>query len=146
MAPTINASTGNGVTVEVTAEPLKITVGGTVGLIADISAHAGAGGKYDVEWDVVGPVQLSREDTRITVLGTTTVTGDQIELIEGVPQQLRATLDTSPLAVGSWRVGIRLTLADDEAHIGSAVGSPPVFTDESDPIDVLPRPFAAGDD
>ena len=50
--------TGNGVNVNVTAEPLKITVGGTVGLIADILARPAhdPSGTYDVEWYVVGPV------------------------------------------------------------------------------------------
>jgi hypothetical protein len=94
----------------------------------------------------VGPVPVSRQDTRISLLGTTTVTGNQV-VLTGEGSQLRAALDTDPLTVGSWRVGIRLTLVaaagDDVIELD---GSVDVYGGESDPIEVLARTFATGDD
>ena len=48
------------------------------------------------------------------------------------------------LTVGSWRVGVRLTRLEtggDDVERNEAF-----YQDESDPIEVTPRPFAAGDD
>jgi hypothetical protein len=143
------SNSGNGVSV--TAQPSRITVGGTILLIADPPS---VDGTFDVEWFVVGPVQLSRHDTRISLLGTTTVTGKRI-VLDGGDRQIRATLDTSLLTVGSWRARIRLkevvedgdtSEVSEESSTASAAGTPRVYEGESDPIDVLPRPFAAGDD
>jgi hypothetical protein len=147
MSITVDGSAG-GTNVNITAQPSRITVGGTVLLIADPPPVAGT---FGVEWYVVGPVQLARHDTRISQLGTTTVTGNQV-VLDGSDGQIRATLDTSPLTVGSWRVGIRLTEVfgseldedlDEEAVSGAG---PRLLEGESAPIDLLPRPFAAGDD
>ena len=65
--------------------------------------------------------------------------------------RILATLDTSPLAAGSWRVAIRLTrVSTDEAGDSDAERDDHddgnVYEGESPPIEVTPRPFAAGDD
>jgi hypothetical protein len=123
--------------VAVTAQPERITSGGIVLLIAD---QPPAGGRFTVTWRLQGPTQLSENDTTIALLGTTTVTGDQIDLQEGEGRQIRAVLDTSRLSVGSWRAGITLT------PVTEGEGRTTEFTGWSDPIEVLARPFAAGDD
>jgi hypothetical protein len=154
----------------ITAEPDRITVGGTVLLIADPPTIPERG-IFDVEWSVVGPVRVSRHDTPITLLGTTTVTGNRVEL-PGHPEpppRLRATLDTSPLAVGVWRVGIRLTRVepddetgevdddvnevfydanevDENAHETREATGEVYRSDTPVCIEVLARPFAAGDE
>jgi hypothetical protein len=135
MSIKVNGSHGD--TVNVTAEPGRITVGGTVQLVADPPMVTGV---FSVEWFVVGPVQLSRRDTQISQLGTTTVTGSDVELHEGKPR-IRATLDTSPLTVGSWSAGIRMTEVSDDTSTETRS-----YEGESSPIEVLARPFAAGDD
>jgi hypothetical protein len=145
---TVNAATG-GANVTVQAEPERITVGGIVQLIADPTPVSGT---FDVEWYVVGPYMVSMHDVPISLLGTTTVTGNRVELSND--NRVRATLDTSALTVGSWRVGIRLTRvghseefdeADMDAEQAQSFG-PDLLHGESDSIEVLQRPFAAGDD
>src|ERR1700754_4128913 len=134
MEPTfVNAVTG-GAHVIVKAEPDRITVGGIVQLLA----YPPESGTFDVEWYVVGPYMVSTHNAPISLLGTTTVTGNPVELSDGAP--VRATLDTSSLTVGSWRVGIRLTRVDDdydfedvEAAEQAAQVPPPVLSGESDP-------------
>ena len=136
-------NSSHGTNVIVTAQPSTITVGGTVQLIAEPPET----GTFDAEWEVVGPVQLSRSDTLISQLGTTTIDGGRIEVTDE-ELLIRATLDTSPLNVGSWRVRIRLIeVVDDSVEGVSHTGedTPSVFEGESEPIDVLPRPFADGD-
>jgi hypothetical protein len=138
--------------VTITAQPDRITAGGIVLLTAELQPGEG---RYGVEWIVQGPVPLSAGDTRIALLGATTVTGQQVTLENG-SQIIRATLDTSPLAVGSWRVGVRLTPVDqDDEEAGETSGGtgPDVLESRrepiegvSEPIEVTPRPFAAGDD
>jgi hypothetical protein len=138
--------------VTITAQPDRITAGGIVLLTAELGPGEGT---YEVKWVVEGPAQLSVDDTRIALLGATTVTGQQVTLGNG-SQIVRATLDTSPLAVGSWRVRVRLTAVDqgDEENGESNGGTDPdvleggreSFEGVSEPIQVSPRPFAAGDD
>jgi hypothetical protein len=129
--------------VTVTAQPARITAGGIVLLTAELRPGEGT---YAVEWMVVGPAPLSADDTRIALLGATTVTGPEVTLENG-SQTIRATLDTSPLAVGSWRVHVRLTEVDEDEGDGDGDGDGrESFEGVSDPIEVIPRPFAAGDD
>jgi hypothetical protein len=134
----------------VTAQPERITVGGIVLLTAKPPPDEGL---FTVSWSVEGPVRLSEHDTRIALLGATTVTGGKVTLRQG-ENQLRATLDTSPLTVGSWRVGIRLTRMvpdgeDSGEHSSDAESrklsgdGPGEYTGVSDPFEVTPRPFAA---
>jgi hypothetical protein len=129
-----------------TAQPDRITAGGIVLLVATLPLGTGT---YRVVWTVSGPVRLTAKDTRIALLGATSVTDDKVTLDPDRSLQLRATLDTTPLAVGSWRVSIRLTPVydDDDADTdaGGARGDDDIFGD-SGPIDVLARPFASGDD
>jgi hypothetical protein len=129
-----------------TAQPDRITAGGIVLLVATLPLGTGT---YRVVWTVSGPVRLTAKDTRIALLGATSVTDDKVTLDPDRSLQLRATLDTTPLAVGSWRVSIRLTPVydDDDADTDAAGarGDDDIFGD-SGPIDVLARPFASGDD
>jgi hypothetical protein len=129
-----------------TAHPDRITVGGIVLLTATIPQGEGT---YAVEWTVTGPVHLSQQDTRITLLGATTVTGDTVNLSSVGSTPIRATVDTSPLAVGPWQVRIRLTKVEEEPQVAGgtqiAGGLPASMTATAD-IEVTPKPFAAGDD
>jgi hypothetical protein len=165
--------------VDVRAYPDRITAGGIVLLTArppDVT------GTFRIRWSVEGPVRLSERDIQIALLGTTTVAGGEVELDDGVVVRgdrdrgdrdrgdrrrgggdredtdlIRATLDTTPLAVGSWRVRVRLlpvdraaaadtdaadTDTDDDTRSGGRGGPEGV----SDPIVVMPRPFSSGDD
>src|SRR6478672_1545156 len=139
MDPTFVSAATGGAHVTVQAEPERITIGGIVQLIADPDAPVT--GMFDVEWHVVGPYLVSTDDVPISLLGTTTVAGNRVLL--GENSRVRATLDTSALSVGSWRVGIRLTrvgegdeFEDTEASDRAAQFPPNVFSGESDPIEV----------
>jgi hypothetical protein len=130
----------------VEAQPERIAAGGIVLLTAETQAQ----GMFTVEWTVRGPAPLSAQDTRIALLGATTVTAGVLTLGAG-GNRILATLDTSPLAAGSWRVAIRLTrVFTDEAGDSDAERDDHddgnVYEGESPPIEVTPRPFAAGDD
>jgi hypothetical protein len=122
---------------DVTAHPQRITAGGIVLLVA----RPPEAGTYDAEWTVEGPVRLSQPDTRVALLGATTVTGRRVTLT--ADDEIRATLDTSPLTVGAWTVRVRLTKveAEDDSQTGRMIG----YEGRSDPIDVVARPFSAGD-
>lgn len=124
------------------ARPSRVSAGGIVLLTANIAAA----GRYKVDWIVQGPVQLTKHDTRIALLGATTVTGDEVEVQDGDdPKELIATLDTAPLAVGSWQVHIKLTPIGATGLTGASGGDDEI-TACTEPIDVTPRPFASGDD
>ena len=122
-------------TVELHAYPRKISAGGIILLEAACETI----GTFDVEWRIEGPSRLTHNDVPIAILGETTLaTGPAIVSYEG--SLIRATLDTAPLTAGVWKVTIRLTeiVGEGEAreiHEGS-----------TDFIEILPRPFAAGDD
>jgi hypothetical protein len=131
--------------ITVTAQPERISVGGTVLLTAQVPQNTQ--GRFTVEWTVEGPVHLSLHDTRVALLGATTVKAHEVNLPED-GYQFRATLDTSTLTVGSWRVGIRLASVvpeGEEIAEGGGDDESEDLTGESDPIEVTPRPFAAGD-
>ena len=81
----------------------RITVGGIVELTVDREPLDA--GTYDVEWEVVGSGAARPRRHRISQLGTTTITGrDRVVSAMNRGTLIRATLDTSPLTVGSWRV------------------------------------------
>jgi hypothetical protein len=130
--------------VVVHAHPQRITAGGVV-LLAAEPPHEGT---YDVEWVVEGPVKLSGFDAGVALLGATTVAGNRVQYTHGNP--VRATLDTSRLTVGAWIVRTVFTpVPDPDARTeGDTVDTqaPASFEGVSDPIEVLSRPFAAGDD
>jgi hypothetical protein len=131
--------------IDLDARPNRITAGGIVLLEATLPEGEGT---FRVVWMVTGPVRLSAQDTRIALLGTTSVNDDRVTLDENRTTLLRATLDTTPLAVGSWLVSIRLTPFhddDDDHDAASARGDGDLYGD-SGPIDVRARPFASGDD
>jgi hypothetical protein len=117
-------------------QPPLLTNGGIAVVTADVSPAVD--GTYAVEWIVEGPVPLSADDTRIALLGATTVTGGQIELSSDETTTIRATLDTSPLSVGPWRVGLVLTQVVES--------DPFVIAGVSNYFQVTQRPFASGDE
>jgi hypothetical protein len=120
----------------ITAHPGRIAAGGIVLLTVGIPACDE--GTYAVEWTVQGPVRLSREDARVALLGATTVTGGEVQLSGDGTEEIRATLDTSPLETGTWRVCATLTNTDSDNERSVDLCS--------DDIEVTPKPFAAGDD
>ncbi|WP_446220318.1 hypothetical protein [Micromonospora sp. IBHARD004] len=124
---------------ELTAQPTQITTGGIVLLVATTTLQ----GAFDVTWRIEGPVVLSPRETAIALLGATTVTGNRVTFETDDPDvtdfQIRATLDTSQLAVGSWTVSITLT------RVGISERTT-TYTDTADPIRVVQAPFASGDD
>lgn len=126
---------------DVEVQPPRLTNGGIAVITAEVAGAAD--GTYVARWIVEGPVPLSEEDTRIALLGATTVTGGQVVLSSDHTTTIRATLDTSPLSVGSWRVGLVLTEVVEDAEEGD---EPNVISGVSDPFEVTQRPFAAGDD
>jgi hypothetical protein len=138
----INAINSSGDTrvITVTASPSRITVGGIIQLIADPPAEEGT---FAVEWFVEGPVPPYVSNSSNSQLGTTTIPGEQVQLDGKGGPPIRATLDTSRLAVGSWLVRIELTEVQEGIDEGP---DPDPYMGDSGPIDVLPRPFAAGDD
>ena len=136
MSTSINSNNDRDTGITIHARPERVTAGG----IVTVTAELPSGDKtYDVEWIVRGPVQLSAHDKRIALLGATSVDAEQVTLSDDTPTPLEATLDTGPLAVGAWQVGIQLTEAD-------SLEGPDFLEGFADPIDVVPRPFAAGDD
>ena len=124
---------------ELTAQPKQITAGGIVLLVATTTLQ----GTFDVSWRVEGPVVLSARETAIALLGVTTMTGNRVTFETGDPDvtdfQIRATLDTSQLAVGTWTVSVTLT------RVGISTGTT-VYTDTADPIRIAQAPLASGDE
>ncbi|HEV7713034.1 MAG TPA: hypothetical protein VGP16_32875 [Asanoa sp.] len=117
------------------AHPAQTPAGGIVLLVATVNVA----GTFAVGWRVEGPVTLTRADSTVALLGATTVAGDEIEVPDGdLPFELRATLDTTPLAVGPWTV--TLELANTEPAVARA--RPLTATAY---VEVRQRPFAAGD-
>jgi hypothetical protein len=135
--------------VDITAQPDRIAGGGIVVLAVDDLPLVDA--TYDTEWEVRGPTELAAHDTRIALLGATTVTGHRVTLSSDIATRIQATLDTGPLSVGSWEVFLHMTRVDEEevevvAARSSSDGDPPERIEgASGPIEVTPRPLAAGD-
>jgi hypothetical protein len=141
MATTTNPRGSAGDVDTLTALPSRITAGGVVLLTAELMPQ---GATYDVTWTVTGPVRLTAQDTQIALLGATTVTGDQVALPSEEMTEIQATLNTEPLTVGSWQVKLQLAkVAETETGEGEPEDAIEVTTD---PIEVAPKPFAAGDD
>ncbi|MDA0160877.1 hypothetical protein OM076_11425 [Solirubrobacter ginsenosidimutans] len=118
----------------ITAQPPRIAAGGIVLLTATVPACEA--GDYTVEWIVEGPTRPPDQAARIALLGATTVTGGKVTLGDTGGDEIRATLDTTPLEAGSWRVSAKLTKVGGDGSIDLC----------SENIEVTPRPFAAGDD
>jgi hypothetical protein len=135
----------------IAAQPERIAGGGIVLLTADLPIYAYPA-TYETEWEVRGPTELSTQDARIALLGATTVTGDRVALPANEATRLQATLDTRPLRDGSWEVLLHLQRVDEDEQIGEDIEStsngypPETLEGTSGPIEVTPRPFAAGDD
>lgn len=120
-----------------THQPARIAAGGIVLL----TAAPPEPGTFYVEWRVEGPVHLA-DDVNIAILGMATLpTGPVVvpDTDSGPLPTIRATLDTSPMTPGAWHVGITLTRPVDD-------GEDQVWEGQTETIEVLPRPFAAGDD
>jgi hypothetical protein len=118
-------------------------------------------GDFTVEWRVTGPAPLPDR----SLIGTTVVSGGEIQLPLDGGRQLEATLDTNSLAIGAWQVGIVLTqVYHHEPPVVAADGEePPLGSSEivnvnsraqnrasheawSLPIEVRAKPFESGDD
>jgi hypothetical protein len=146
-----NPADYNPTPVTVNADPDHTTAGGTVLLTVDLPPVQAT---YKLLWEVLGPVRLTKRDTEIALLGATTVTGGTVTLPLEPDNELRATLDTTRLTLGSWRVRVELTKVDDDderAEVASGADNdqppPPNRIEGTSPsIVVGPRPFAAGDD
>jgi hypothetical protein len=98
MSTPINAADYNQDFVPV-VQPQVLTNGGIAVVTADVPVEND--GTYAATWIVEGPVPLSDEDSRIALLGATSVTGGLVELSSPMTT-IRATLDTGPLSVGAW--------------------------------------------
>jgi hypothetical protein len=116
------------------AQPKQTAAGGIVVVTAELPDE----GPFKATWFVRGPVRLSEDDTRIALLGATTVAGGEVPLRKG-ETQIQGTVDTGPFPFGAWQVGIQLTRVVPDKR-------PTEYTGWSDSIAVTPRPFAAGDD
>ncbi len=127
--------------IDVDVQPSRLTNGGIAVVTAKVTVEKD--GTYAARWIVEGPVPLSEEDTRIVLLGATTVTGDEVHLPSDPTTAIRATLDTGPLSIGSWQVRLDLTEVVKDPKKGR---KPRVISGVSDPFEVTPRPFAAGDE
>lgn len=135
--------------------PDRITAGGLVTLAIEVDSAAGDG-PFEVEWTVLGPGQSAHP--QIVVLGRTGIDGTAGRLVRLENNEFHATLDTSSLAVGAWRVKIRLTPVVEEVVVEEATeegtdeevvwetDDSEVYEGISESITVLPRPLAAGDD
>src|SRR3954467_15180891 len=132
--------------IDVDVQPPRLTSGGIAVVTAEVAVTASMASAdeprwYAANWVVEGPVRLSEEDTRIALLGATTVTGGRVDLSKHpttirpppAPTPIRATLDTSPLSVGSWRVGLELTEVLEDSEAGA---EPRVISGVSDPFEV----------
>jgi hypothetical protein len=123
-------------------QPPRLANGGIAVITAEVTVDEKKKGTYAATWIVEGPASLSQDDVRIALLGATTVTGGEV-VLSSVPTTIRATLDTSPLSVGSWQVGLVLTEVVEPPKEGY---KPNVISGFSLPFEVTPRPFAAGDE
>jgi hypothetical protein len=133
------------------AHPKRIAAGAVVRLTADLPSHDAT---YNVACTVTGPTDVLAQDRLVSLLGATTVIGHEVN--PSKDKQFQATLKTDSLTPGSWQVHLKLTkvklteaLEDKDAYdAGSAGGDgpPDCIQGDSDPIEVTPRPFAAGDD
>jgi hypothetical protein len=120
--------------VNLTALPDVTTAGGIVQLVASAS---GLTDEFDVTWRVEGPLNVPDQNA---ALGLTTITGRRHDFADG---DIRATLDTTALAVGPWTVTVELSRPDDQ---NGNRGRRMVHGQDSTTVRVTPRPFGAGDD
>ncbi len=122
--------------ITIAAQPRRIAAGGIVTVTAELPQSDET---FDVKWIVRGPVELSANDRDVALLGATTVTGEEITLSDTETTLVTATLNTGTLPPGAWEVGIQLTEVEP-------ADTPEFIEAFADPIEVTPRPFAAGDD
>lgn len=133
-------------TCEISIEPRPTTIaGGGIVLLTTEVGPFDFEVEYDTTWEVRGPTELSAQDTRVALLGATTVAGGRVTVGDDDPTPLRATLDTSPLSVGTWEVLLRMVRVPEEID-ANGNPPPPLIIGGSGPIEVTPKPFAAGDD
>ncbi|MFF5294188.1 hypothetical protein [Paractinoplanes globisporus] len=122
--------------IKLSAFPGDVTAGGIVLLVAETGDLEG---EWDVTWTVEGPVVLSDRQAEVALLGAASVERGPIDFEDqGTgPEELRATLDTRPLTVGSWTVVVDFANGpeNDRTHRFGRTH-----------IQVRQTPFAAGDD
>ena len=117
--------------------PKKIAAGGV--LLIEFIAQPGT---YDIEWVIDGPERFTHREVTIALLiEEVAVTGP----IECAGEPIRATLDTSNLVPGAWTIGVKLlqSAKTPRPRTGSSLVS---LTAQTEPFEITPRPFAAGDD
>ncbi|MFC7279690.1 hypothetical protein ACFQS1_37515 [Paractinoplanes rhizophilus] len=123
---------------DVEPRPQRITEGGIVLLVG--KPPGDLHGEYQATWRVEGPVVLTDAQARIALLGAATVPQNNIIFDDTKPPiEIRATLDTTGLSVGSWTVFLELE------PVGTGIERP-AACGESDPIEIAQPPLAAGDD
>jgi hypothetical protein len=126
------------------ARPKRIASGGVVVVTAELPADPNHD-TWTVEWVIEGPVRLSAADTHVALLGATSVTGPTLEL-GGKVTPIQVTMDTGPLAIGAWQVGLRLCRVGGGGGAFEGADKDGCLTSVTGSIDVTPKPFAAGDD
>jgi hypothetical protein len=117
--------------------PKKIAAGGV--LLIEFIAQPGT---YEIEWVIDGPERFTHREVTIALLiEEVAVTGP----IECAGEPIRATLDTSNLVPGAWTIGVKLlqSAKTPRPRTGSSLVS---LTAQTEPFEITPRPFAAGDD
>ena len=143
MSNTANAqgTSGSPIDIDLKVHPERVTRGGVAVATAVVTSGKDKG-TYAARWILEGPLDVSDEVMRLVILGATSITDDLVK----VPATIRATLDTAPLGVGSWRVGLELTeVVEGEAERDPDDGALETIR-EFEPFEVMPRPLAAGDE
>jgi hypothetical protein len=130
--------------ITITARPETIAGGGIVLLTTELGPFD-YDAEYDTTWEVRGPTELSVQETRVALLGATSVAAGRVRVPRDIQMPLRATLNTSPLNAGTWEVLLHMERVGDPIE-GNGSPPPDIIEGESGPIQVTPRPFAAGDD
>ena len=121
--------------------PKRIAAGGV--LLIEFTAPTGT---YEIEWVIEGPERFThREVTLALLVEEVAVTGP----VECAGEPVRATLDTSPMVPGAWTIGVKLIQAGRTRRSRAAAAADPAlgpFSAQTEPFEIMPRPFAAGDD
>jgi hypothetical protein len=125
--------------IDIDVHPKKIAAGGV--LLIEITASPGT---YEIEWIIEGPERFTHREVTIALLGVSAeVTGPVV--MAGDP--LKATLDTSQMVPGAWTISVIFAQTAAPASRRSTATAPPApLRGQTERFEILPRPFAAGDD
>jgi hypothetical protein len=121
---------------DVEVYPKRIAAGGV--LLIEFTAPPGT---YEIEWIIDGPERFTHREVTIALLvEEVAVTGP----VECTGEPIRATLDTSLMVPGAWTIGMTLTQARVPKR--GAAAAPAPLSAQTEPFEITPKPFAAGDD